>query len=87
MQVLADRITVEWVDTRGRHWGPVNALAADIRDQALRRDERNETWRIDVCEMAGPGRVRMAVGDASRGIRIGLWLELAGGARRTNRNL
>ena len=59
----------------GREWGPVPLLELEVYSKAEFRAETLRTYRIDQVE-ALPDGFHAIVGDAARGIRVGLWLRL-----------
>jgi hypothetical protein len=72
------RLLFSLADRRsGRVWGPVPLLELEVYSKAEFRTETLREYRIDRVEESGDG-FHVAVGDALRGVRVGLWFRLAG---------
>jgi hypothetical protein len=69
--VLTDRAT-------GATWGPAPLLRLEIHDKMQRRNDIVGKYRIDGVEELGNG-LHLSIGDSFHGIRVGLWLRIAGG--------
>ncbi len=63
--------------TSGRCWGPVPLLELEVYSKAEFRAEPVRRYRIHLVEETGSG-FHVIIGDATRGIRAGLWFRLAG---------
>lgn len=74
----ANSLQLSLMDTNsGRTWGPVPLLEPEVYSKAEFRAETLRVYRIDRVEQLGDG-FHVLVGDAPRGVRIGLWVRLAG---------
>jgi hypothetical protein len=67
--------------TSGRRWGPVQLLHLEVLDKPEQRKVTLRSYRTDLFE-AEPGRLHVAIGVASRGIRLGFWVEVVAGQLR-----
>jgi len=71
-----DALTLSLTDRHtGREWGPAALLELEVYSKAEFRAERLRIYRIDRVEALDDG-FHVIVGDAARGIRVGLWLRL-----------
>jgi hypothetical protein len=61
----------------GRVWGPVPLLELEVYSKAEFRTETLREYRIDRVEEQG-NAFHVLVGDAARGVRVGLWFRLVG---------
>ncbi|MCE9614835.1 MAG: hypothetical protein K8T26_11200 [Lentisphaerae bacterium] len=59
----------------GRVWGPVPLLELEVYSKAEFRSETVREYRIDRVEELDDG-FHVLVGDAARGVRVGLWFRL-----------